>query len=511
MQESHRTTQENERSSPRTILVVDDETGIRRGCERVLRSEGHTVMLAERGDQGLEILRAHPEADLVLVDLRMPGMSGFEFLDRARDLAPESVLVVITAYATLESAVEATKRGAYDFIAKPFTPDDLLRVVNRAIERASLLRERNRLEAERRQRLLELAEGKSQLRTVIDSMADAVLVCNAEETIVLFNPAALKLFAALPSPAGPLPLSEALCQKELAGLIREASTGRKRLSNEIMIAAGPPPQWALANIAPVIDRDSGRFLGTVSVLRDITDLKRVEQLKAQFVNMVAHELRAPLAAVDGYLEAMESGYIADAEKRLSVIQRSRRRIASLLDLVSDLLSMARLEAGTVRRTISAQAIEAIVGEVVELMQPLAGQNGVTLNLSCERTAAPVEADKEELVRLFTNLVSNAIKYNKKGGSVDIAVRQEGPYVTVSVEDTGVGISPEGLERLFSEFFREKRNETSHVTGTGLGLSIVKRIVDFYHGRIEVSSRLGQGTRFVVRLPCKREESQARPD
>jgi DNA-binding NtrC family response regulator len=114
------------------ILVVDDEEGIRRGCERVLRSQGHRVLLAESGEKGLEILRQQPDIDLVLVDLRMPGISGFDFLVQAKEIAIETVFVMITAYATIEAAVEATKRGAYDFIAKPFAPDDFLRLVNRA-------------------------------------------------------------------------------------------------------------------------------------------------------------------------------------------------------------------------------------------------------------------------------------------------------------------------------------------------------------------------------------------
>ncbi len=278
-----------------------------------------------------------------------------------------------------------------------------------------------------------------------------------------------------------------------------------------MLSSEPQPQWVLANIAPVMDHDTGRFLGTVTVLRDITQLKRVEQLKAQFVNMVAHELRAPLAAVDGYLEAMEAGYLTDEEKRRSALQRSRLRIKSLLDLVSDLLNMARLEAGTVRRQIAAQDIEAILNEVVELMLPLAAQNNITIHTQIEKNLSTVEADREELVRVFTNLVSNAIKYNKIGGRVDISAHQEGPYVAVSIKDTGVGISPEGLGRLFSEFYREKRRETSLVTGTGLGLSIVKRIVDFYNGLIEVHSEVDQGSTFIVKLPCTRIEERRKAE
>lgn len=484
------------------ILVVDDEIGIRKGCDRVLRSEGHEVLQAERGSEGIEILKAHPEIDLVLVDLRMPGMSGFEFLDEARSLAPETVFAVITAYATIESAVEATKRGAYDFIAKPFTPDDLLRLVNRALERVTLIRERNRLEAERRQRMLELAAEKGRLRTIVDCMADGVLVCNAEERVVLHNPAALKMLDCTPLGSEPLPARE-IPSSALVCLLEEASREKKCLSAEVKLRAGQAERWVLANVAPVLDPASGSFLGTVSVLRDVTELKRVEQLKAQFVNMVAHELRAPLAAVDSYLAAMEEGYVREPARQQEVLGRSRQRIRALLDLVADLLDVSRMETGTVRREIVALDLATVLKEVIELMKPMAEKAAVSLEFDGAPDLPPVAADREEMVRLFTNLVSNAVKYNRKGGLVRVTVDREGPYLRVAVRDTGVGIGKEGLDRLFSEFFREKKEATRHVTGTGLGLSIVKRIVDFYQGRIDVESEEGKGSTFTVRLPLSR--------
>lgn len=492
--------QEQRGPSAHKILVVDDESGIRKGCDRVLRSEGYEVLLAERGSEGIEILKAHPEIDLVLVDLRMPGMSGFEFLEEARALAPETVFAVITAYATIESAVEATKRGAYDFIAKPFTPDDLLRLVHRALERVTLMRERNRLEAERRQRLLELAAEKGRLRTIVDCMADGVLVCNAEEKVVLNNPAALKMLDFAPGASETLPARD-LPSSEFAALLEEASRGRKHLSAEVKLGSGRVERWVLANVAPVLDPASGFFLGTVSVLRDVTELKRVEHLKAQFVNMVAHELRAPLAAVDGYLAALEEGYVRESARRQEVLGRSRQRIRALLDLVADLLDVSRMETGTVRREIVALDLGAVLREVVELMRPLAEKVLVALELDTDPELPPVAADREEMVRLFTNLVSNAVKYNRERGSVWISAGREGQYVRVAVRDTGVGISKEGLSKLFSEFFREKKEQTRHVTGTGLGLSIVKRIVDFYQGRIDVESEEGKGSTFTVRLPA----------
>ena len=487
------------------ILVVDDEAGIRRGCNRVLRSQGHQVMLAENGEQGLEILRQQPDVDLVLVDLRMPGISGFEVLQQGKEIVPETVFVMITAYATIEAAVEATKRGAYDFIAKPFTPDDLLRLVNRSLERVRLIRERNRLDAERRQRMLELAAEKTQFRTVIDCMADGVIVCNAEQMLVLYNPAALKILSPAQSVQTPVAVDKVLKSRDLVKLISQVSTEQKRFSNEVRLDSGPGETWVLANVAPIVDRASSQFLGTVTVLRDITEVKRIEQLKAQFMNMVAHELRAPLAAVDGYLSVLGERYVQDGEKQHEIINRSRQRISALVNLVDDLLNVARMEGGTVTRKITPQQIDSVLNDVVDLMQPLANQNLIHLETQVPDHLPPIYADREELIRMFNNLVSNAIKYNKQEGSVRITAQQEGPYVRISVIDTGIGISRQGLNSLFSEFFREKTDKTRLITGTGLGLSIVKRILDFYHGRIDVESEPSKGSTFTVWLPFEWSE------
>jgi two-component system phosphate regulon sensor histidine kinase PhoR len=490
------------------ILVVDDEAGIRRGCERVLRSQGHRVLLTERGEKGLEILRQQPDVDLVLVDLRMPGISGFEFLLQAKEIAPETVFVMITAYATIEAAVEAIKRGAYDFIAKPFAPDVFLRLVDRALEWARLIREKNRLDAEHHQRMLELATEKSQFRTVIDCMADAVMVCNSEQMLVLYNPAALNILSHAQSVRTPVAVNDVLDYGDLMNMISHASTQQKRLSNEVKLSDQPKETWVLANVAPVVDVTSGQFLGTVTVLRDISELKHIEHVKAQFVNMVAHELRAPLTAVDAYLTVMEEGYVQDREKQQEIFKRSKQRIGALVDLVGDLLNISRMDAGTTQREIIPQRIDSVLNEVEDLMEPLANQNRIRFEVQIPDRLPQIHADREELIRLFNNLVSNAIKYNKQDGCVRITAEQDGPYVRVDVADTGIGISKDGLGRLFSEFFREKRDETRLIMGTGLGLSIAKSIVDFYHGRIEVESELDKGSIFTVWLPFKRLDISA---
>lgn len=492
----------------RKLLVVDDEAGIRRGCQRVLAAAGHEVLAAESAEEALVLVSRHPDLEVILVDLRMPGLGGMELLTRLSEAAPDAVAVVITAYATLESAIEATRRGAYDFLAKPFTPEDLTQLVAKSLRRSELVQEHKRLQAERERRLLELATEQSRLRSIVNCMADAVLVCNTEGYLVLHNPAALKVLPRLQPGAGIPPLAEVLASDDLAAIIHEAESSHTRLSRELQLPPELGGEWVLADVAPVTDEKSGSFLGTVTVLRDITELRRVEQVKAQFVNMVAHELRAPLAAIDGYLSVLQQGLAPTPEKAQEMMGRSRQRLKALLDLVADLLDVARMEAGTVRREIALQQPREILAEVLELMAPLAAERNVTLRNELPPTLPGIEADREELVRLFNNLISNAIKYNRPAGTVTVAGQADGPFVKISITDTGMGISEEGIRNLFTEFFREKRRETSHITGTGLGLSIVKRIVDYYHGRLEVQSQLDVGSTFTVWLPSKYQAEES---
>jgi two-component system phosphate regulon sensor histidine kinase PhoR len=485
-----------------TVLVVDDEPGIRSGCRRVLSAEGHSVLLAADAEEGLALLREH-DVDLALVDLKMPGMDGMEFLAKAHETegGDNLVSVMITAYATIEAAVEATKRGAYDFLAKPFAPGELLNVVRRALRHLDLMRERDRLQREREQQLLEVAAEKGRLRTVVEAMADGVLVTNRDGRVVMHNPAALA-YLTQPIEAGATPgLDEVIGNETLSQLIGEACNRREcaLMTEEVSISAEDASTTALASVAPILD-EQGDPLGAVTVLRDITELRRVEEAKAQFVSMVAHELRAPLAAVDGYLAVLDRSIVEDPAKQAEMIGRSRRRLKSLLELVADLLDLSRMESGTVRREIRLVDPREVIEDACQLMLPLAEEHQVSIAGELAEELPAVRVDRDELSRALTNLLSNAVKYNRPQGSVTVAARRDGSYLRVDVADTGVGISPEGQQRLFQEFFREKNDATREITGTGLGLAIVKRIASFYHGKVEFESQLGEGSTFSLLLP-----------
>lgn len=484
---------------PPRLLVIDDEPGVREGCRRVLTEEGYAVQVADSGEAGLALLQQQ-EFELVFVDIKMPGMGGLGFLAAAAELQRETAYVVITAYATLSMAVDATKRGAHDFVAKPFTPDELLNVTRQALEHVQLVRERNRLYQERAQRLLELATEKGRLRTIVEAMTEGVLVTNREYQVVLYNAAATALTGCSPNLTEPVTVQSCVHFPDLVSTIEEAQNAPAVRQHTREIRIGPQEHdVVMASVSPVLDHQ-GECLGVVTVLNDVSELKKVELVKAQFVNMVAHELRAPLAAVDSSLMAILEGFATDPAQQRQLLDRAHARLQALLELVSDLLAISRMDARTTVREIRNVDVGELAGEICDLMQPVAAERGIKLDLECPAALPLLEADHQELSAILTNLLSNAIKYNRADGEVHLGLRVEGPNLVLTVADTGVGISPQGKQRIFDEFFREKTAANSQVTGTGLGLAIVKRLVQANHGTLEVTSELGQGSCFTIRLP-----------
>lgn len=480
------------------ILVVDDERGLREGCKRVLVPEGYLVESAESGETGWELVQTIPY-DLLLIDVMMPGMSGLELLSRVLQHDPDLICIIITGFATLETAVDATKRGAFDFLRKPFSPDELVNLVRKGLERRRLLVEARRLREEREHSLLALATEQSRLRTIINAMSDGVLVVNREGTLVLHNPAALRLAEFRGFPSVGCTIKECLADPALLERIAEEMAApaaeHALISQETQVAQ----LSVLASIAPVRD-ERGQFLGAVVLLRDISRLKELDRLKSEFVSLVSHELKAPLSAIQGYLDSILAGYPADPEKERFWLERSRERASASLALIQDLLDISRMETRKVQRQVEPLAVSEPVSEAVTLLRGQADANQITVSTELPAGLPRIEGSREELTHLFTNLVSNGIKYNRKGGRVTIRGRDEGAYLRIDVTDSGIGIPSDEIPNLFQDFYRVKSPQTRGITGTGLGLAIVKRIAEAHQGRVEVESQGGAGSTFTVYLP-----------
>ncbi|HDZ91403.1 MAG TPA: response regulator [Deltaproteobacteria bacterium] len=480
------------------ILVIDDEKPIREGCHRVLTGKGYQVITAENGQKGLDVLAREP-VDIVLLDLKMPVIGGEEVLQITREKYPDIPVIIITGHGTVDTAVICMKSGAYDFITKPFQIDQFLLTITRAAEKRRLEKEAHRFKEENIRNLYDLNLEKSRLKTIINQMANGVMVTNRNLEVVLHNPALMRLMEIGEEVENPVPINMITREESLIDTLRQILGGdfpeEESISQEIRVGA----KVLRAISAPALS-PNGAVAGTVTVLEDITAFKQLDEMKSAFVNMVAHELRSPLVAIRQLNSVLLEGLTGPLEeKQQDFVKRGMNKIDSLLELINDLLDVAKIEAGKFVQHQVPTDLGPIIEETVALMEPRAREQGITLTCSCQNLK-PVQADPKNMEEVFNNLVSNAINYSPEGGRVTITARGLGEYMEVKVEDTGVGIPPEELPKIFDKFYRVKHPKTRKVIGTGLGLAIVKGVIEAHHGTIDVESSPDKGTTFKILLP-----------
>ena len=232
-------------------------------------------------------------------------------------------------------------------------------------------------------------------------------------------------------------------------------------------------------------------------------MKKIEFVKSQFVSMVAHELKAPVAAVLGFINLILDPEIKTTdEQNHDYMNRSANRLQSLLAMVNDLLDISRMEIKTKQREIKDLDVNEILKTNIEFLELELQKRNITTKLELQPALPMLKADQNEINRLFTNIISNSVKYNKENGTINISTKLESNFISIKISDTGIGMKPEEKARLFSEFYRAKNENTRNIPGTGLGLSIVKRTVESYNGKIEVNSEYGKGTEFIVSFPLR---------
>jgi two-component system phosphate regulon sensor histidine kinase PhoR len=484
------------------ILVIDDEQIMRDGCSRILSKDGWGVIACENGRQGLKEIQTQPEKiDAVLLDLMMPGMSGMEVLDEVRTIDPNLLVIVITGYATVESAVEAMKKGAYDFIPKPFTPDQLRIVVRRALERRTLQKEADFLRSEREKSLRDIATEKSKVKTIINCMGDGVLVCDRDRCVVLSNPAASRMLKISESSLLGNFLPQCGLHPDLSKTIDESlqarETGYSSVSQELSIGE---EIYLRAQTAPV-KNDLGEIMGSVTVLEDISHLKELDKMKSEFIAMVAHELRAPIATVEQQLGVILNKMAGEVtEKQAELLARAKERTKGVLTLINDLLDLSKIEAGKMVQYKEPLSLQEVIQRVLEGIKDEADAKKIALEFLPPPQTSLIQADRNSMEGIFTNLISNAIKYTPDQGKVRMTLSEEGGFLKATISDTGIGIKKEDLPRIFDRFYRVKSAETRQIIGTGLGLSIVRSIVDAHLGSISVESEVGKGTTFTLLFP-----------
>ena len=479
-----------------SILIVDDEYGVRSGVRTILEMEGYDVAEAEDGAAALAAL-GERDFDVALLDYRLPDTDGLSLLRTMKERGCEAMVCMITAYANIDTAIAATRQGVDFFLPKPFSPDDLEGVIETLLRHKKARTEADRLRAEHEASLLALAEEKTQTHSLVSSLRDAVLVVNRDGDVVLANPPMLELLELGEDEALMRPARELLGGGALAPLGEQLTAPAKdRTVRQLDLA----DQAWMASIVTFRD-DGGEARGRILTLSDISEVRRLAMEKQKFIRTMVHELKSPLGSIKGLLEVVADKSLGeDLDLYIPMIARADHRIDNLVDLIRDLLTLARSEQAPEGEEPELVPVAPVLGEVVELARESGAQRGVTVVTELAAGLPPALIRPDDLKLVLSNLVSNAVKYNRDAGTVTVRGAVADGWLRLDVADTGIGIREENLARLWDEFFREKRAETRELEGNGLGLSIVKRLVERAGGRLEATSVEGEGSVFTVLLP-----------
>ena len=372
------------------VLIIDDDPGMRSTLSDILEAADYEVKDFGKGREALDWLKKN-SFDIVIMDIKLPDIGGMKLLEEVRQINPDAPVIMMTGYASVETAVDAMKQGAYAYVVKPFNVDEIKALIQKALHQVRLSKENQRL---------------------IDELQ---------------------------------------------------FTGRK-------------------------------------LERTVKELEKANQIKNRFLASMSHELRTPINAIIGFSDFLLDDKTINPDQRRDV-ERVSINAQSLLSLVNDILDLSRIEAGKIALTMGSVDIAALAGEAVDSLSLKADKKGIMLENKIPSSLSKVFADPYRIRQVFINLVNNAINYTKKGGKIILTADEKQDIMEVSVTDTGIGIAPQYLDKIFDRFERVSKTSTPGAGGAGLGLSISKELLKLHNkGKIWVESEVDKGSKFSFSLP-----------
>lgn len=356
------------------------------------------------------------------------------------------------------------------------------------------------------QSLRQMAAEKQRTDTLLEQVGEAILVTDQSGCIVLCNTEAERLLNLTSKQAIGLSLLDATQDVSLDTAVREALSGRPAVSIELRFQF-PRRRTIEATVTALTSEDRSKAQGTVVVLHDVTELRRLEAVRREFVANASHELQTPVTAIKALVEALMTGGRDDpetVERFLLDIEQQADRMGSL---VRDLLDLARIEARSSSTEVGEANVAEVIRSVVKQFDAFARQQHITVEVDIPDDLC-VHADWFALNRIFSNLLDNALKYTEPGGRTELRAMSSDNQVIIRVRDTGIGILSDDLPRIFERFYRVDQARSREAGGTGLGLSIVRHLVEMLGGRIDVQSQFGTGSEFTVTLPAASQPRHA---
>jgi two-component system phosphate regulon sensor histidine kinase PhoR len=355
----------------------------------------------------------------------------------------------------------------------------------------------NDMAARIEEQLADISAEKNRLGTILRGMGEGVMVANAGGVITLVNPAFLALFSLREEEVAGRPLIDISRHPALHDAFKAVVETRNARFEEIDLSLNGE-KIVLTHWVPLLE--SGEIQGVVAVFHDISDLKRLEKVRRDFVANVSHELRTPATVIKGYAETLLGDLLTtDPKRALRFIEIIDNHAGRLANLIGDLLALSELESGSLTLEMRPQAIDGTVRHVCTLLEEKARVKGISIDLSGINGTPQVLADQGRIEQVLINLLDNALKYTPERGRITVAAHDAGNMLTIAVTDSGIGIPPKDLPRIFERFYRVDGARSRDQGGTGLGLSIVKHIVQLHGGNVAVDSTPGKGSTFSFTL------------
>ncbi|CAH2032383.1 ATP-binding protein [Trichlorobacter ammonificans] len=346
------------------------------------------------------------------------------------------------------------------------------------------------------QQVHRISSEQQRLSAILLGMGEGVMVTDKSGALLLVNPAFLRMFGIRDDVTG-RPLVEVCRHPDLLQAFETQRGSGEEMTCELTVPA--TNLVLLAHWVPLTD-EKGLRQGTVAVFHDISDLKRLETMRRDFVANVSHELRTPVAVIKGYAETLLDGALEEApDQARRFTETIVRHAERLTNLINDILTLSRLEGRDAGTALLPLEIGSVIDKVRQLMEDHAAGKGISLTVACPPSLPRVAGDQGQLEQVLLNLLDNALKYTPSGGRVGITARPDGNRVAIAVTDTGSGIPARDLSRIFERFYRVDEARSREQGGTGLGLAIVKHIVQLHGGEITVQSEPGTGSVFTLYL------------
>ena len=502
------------------LLLIDDEPDILRVLTVSLKADGYDVVSAQNGPEGIAAFEKE-KPDIVITDVKMPGMDGIEVLKKVKNLNADTEVIIITGHGDIENAIEALKHGASDFINKPVRDEALAIALARAREKFDI-RQQLREHTTDLERKVDAATREVRRRSnfqinLIRSSNDGIVATDKDLKIVIFNPTARNIFGYTPSETINKMQAIELFPAELAAELQAALNGKNDIKNlawrETTIESKDGESIPV-RFSSTILLENDQPVGTVAFFQDLREIKRLEKelLKSERLAAIGQTVAGLAHGIKNILHGLKGGsYLVDigikkdeSEKLKKGWDMIKRNIGRTSNLVMDLLSYSKEREPEFETCLPNQ----IADDVCALLQDKARENNVKLVKHFDDSIGEVSMDPNSVHEVLLNLMSNAVdaclfdEDTSKNFQVDLKTTSEKDNVIrFEISDNGVGMDEDVIKKLFTSFFSTKGHR-----GTGLGLMVTHKLIEEHNGSIDVNSQPGKGTTVIFRMPSKKIEN-----